>query len=137
MCNITYRVQLGFTGLQQRLRTRKSSLRTETRGRSQSDSPRCCSLLQTPDQLFGVGSAAAVCAGSGGLNGLQELKVEFRNDDDDGDEEQTVHSLTGENTELTSQTHTVQKIEIMTLYDTCAQNHITRVYNFYSHFKTS
>lgn len=39
---------------------------------------------------------AAVPAGSRGVNGLQELKVDDRNGDD---EEETVHSLTGENAE--------------------------------------
>ena len=57
------------------------SLQTETR-----------SLSQTPDEQLGDGSGA--------LNGLQE--AQNRNDDDVDDEEETVHSLTGQNTKHTS-----------------------------------
>lgn len=57
------------------------SLKTETH-----------SLSQTPDEQLGDGG--------GVLNGLQE--ADNRNDDDVDDEEETVHSLTGQNTKHTS-----------------------------------
>lgn len=52
------------------------------------DSPHCCSLSQKLDEQLGDGGVPVISVACGGLNGLQELKVE--------DGEEAVRSLTGE-----------------------------------------